>query len=156
MADSIREQIMKAAVAALNGPGRPAGVPAADRLRVETYTPSELPAICVLPVREDVLPMKDTRWGPLVERQMMLRVACYVGQDAPDQALDPILQWATVALDGLRPNGDQNAPFAGIVLDVIEAQLEWQFAPEELPYAVCFMDWRIYYTTERGDTTRAS
>lgn len=148
---SIRDQIIAAAVVALNastdqsGNARPSGMPQADRLRMEPYQLEDLPAIVVMPLREEVEPLKDSRWGPLVNRVLTLRVACYAAGNPADELIDPMLTWAVATLDSNQ--------LGGLANDILEGLIEWQYASEDQPFAVALADFRIMYQTKRADAT---
>jgi hypothetical protein len=152
VAASIREQIIEAALAALNT-STPTGVPQADRLRMEPYQLADMPAMVVMPLREEVEPLKDGRWGPLVNRTLTLRIACYaygdaigtVGGQTADKKIDPLLTWADAALDSNQ--------FGGLANDSLPALIEWQYAAEDQPFTVALADYRIMYQTKRADAT---
>lgn len=141
---SIREQIIEAALAALNT-STPGGVPAADRLRMEPYQIEDLPAIVIMALREEIEPLKDSRWGPLVNRVLTLRVACYAAGSPADGLIDPLLTWADQALDSNQ--------FGGLANDTLPALIEWQYAAEDQQFAVALADYRITYQTKRADAT---
>ena len=141
---SVRERIIEAALAALNT-STPVGVPQSDRLRMEPYQLGDLPAIVIMPLREEVEPLKDGRWGPLINRTLTLRVACYAAGNPADGMIDPLLTWADAALDSNQ--------FGGLANDTLPALIEWQYAAEDQQFAVALADYRIMYQTKRADAT---
>src|SRR5579859_6361507 len=102
---SIREQIIQAAVAALNT-GAPAGMPIAARERVELFSPNELPAFTVGPeyrttattYSEDTQYERMGKRSPFAARVFTLRVSIFVVGDS--SVADPMAVWATSVLDG--------------------------------------------------------
>ncbi len=149
MAASIREQIIDAAMTALNGPTRPVGLPQADRLRMEPYQLADMPAINVMSLREEVQPMQDGRWGPLLERAFTLRVVCYVAGAPADQAIDPLAVWIEQSLS----SPYLGKAFGGLAQDCYLSLMEWQYADDDQNYAAALMDFRVTYQTSRSDPT---
>lgn len=141
---SIREQIIEAAIVALNT-GTPGGVPAATRARQEPYQPSELPALTVKPVREEIEYEAEGKRSYFRKRILTLRVTTAVTGD--DSAADPMTTWATKVLDG--------QTFPNLTEDQIEALYEWEYAAEDQPYVAVHQDFRVIYHTIAGDQTRA-
>lgn len=145
MTASVREQIIEAVLAALTT-GAPVGVPQATRRRGEPYQASELPAIDVKPVREEVEYEQSGKRTYFRKRVLTLRVS--VSTIGDDSVADPMTTWATQVLDG------QNvAP--SLIEDCIEALYEWDFSNEDQKYSVVHQDFRIHYHTVVGDQTRA-
>lgn len=97
---SVAEQVVAAAVVALNGAGKPAGLPTAERARSFALSEEKLPAQLVYFLEDEEKPVAgDT--GPLVEHEMFLRVSCYSKGSATqgaDEAADPMRAWAVKAL----------------------------------------------------------
>jgi hypothetical protein len=147
---SIREQIIEAAIVALNT-GRPGGVPAADRTRMEPYQAGDLPAVTVMPVREGMVHEKSSRWAYYLKRTLTFRVECRVAGNPADELLDPLLTWAGQAL-ATPPNG---AAFGGLAEDCIETLCEWQYAAQDQPYAMAMLDFTVEYVTLKADPTKA-
>lgn len=144
---TVRDQIITAAIAVLNT-SAPIGIPAADRLRMESYEPSELPAMNVFPVREEVKSEAVGRWGPIVTRSMTMRVILHAaGSDtvSADKALDPLAAWVSTL------GGQQ---FGGLALDTEESSLEWLYDDEDLPYSSLAIDFRVDYKTLKADATK--
>jgi len=132
-----------AAIVLLNT-ATPAGVPAADRVRFEPYTPEELPAINVMPVREES-EKKTGRWGGLLTRAFTLRVECRVAGDPADELLDPLLTWAGQALG--------NQQFGGLAEDCVETLCEWSYAGSDQNYSMASLDFRVNFSTLSTDPT---
>lgn len=103
---TIREQIVSAAVLAL-ATGAPAGIPTPVRTRLDSPSADQLPALTVYQGMETVESMRDakagmTRRGPVVRRSLLLSIEVLTKAGTgsqPDKAADPILAWATAALD---------------------------------------------------------
>ena len=140
---SLRAQIVDAAVALLNT-SRPAGIPACDRVRFEPYQPTELPAINVMPVREES-EKKTGRWGPLLTRGFTLRVECRVAGDPADVILDPLLVWAGQKLGG--------QTFGVLAEDCFETLCEWSYAGSDQNYSMASLDFRVNFSTLINDPT---
>jgi hypothetical protein len=141
---SIREQIITAAVAALNT-STPGGVPAADRVRMEPYQSEDLPAINVMPVREEMENEKEGRWSYFLKRGCTLRIECRVQGNPADQLLDPLIVWAGTVLGG--------AKFGGLAEDCYEILCEWSYAASDQPYSMASLDFRVEYSTLKTDPT---
>jgi hypothetical protein len=138
---TLRERIIDAVVTALNA-GRPADVPEATRLKTTPYEPSQLPAMTVYPVREDVEDVGG-RFGPLVKRALTLRVECRAIGDPVDRNLDPLLAWATKALSG--------NDLGGLVIDIAETGTEWAVEPAEAVHGIAVVDFTALYATKTND-----
>jgi hypothetical protein len=147
--NSIREQIIQAALALLNT-GTPSGVPQTQRARMEGYDPSELPAIAIKSVREEDEYEKEGKRSYFLKRTFTLRVEVRVVGPAPDQLADPMLVWAGKQLGG------QTFLSGGVNLaeECLEALTEWQYASEDQPYVLAQLDFRVYYNTLKTDPAR--
>jgi hypothetical protein len=97
---------MVALMTFLEGASRPAEVPEPVRTRLESPTPSQLPALTVYQGREVVDPMRDEQdgrssRGAIVRRALEVRIEAVVkavlGTPA-DAVADPLLAWATNAV----------------------------------------------------------
>jgi len=139
---TIREQIIEAAVAAVNS-GAPAGVPACVRTVMQPAEQAQLPTITVFPVREEVDPAKAGRWGPIIVRTLYLRFVIYATGDPADGALDPIVEWVAKAIGG--------SQLGGLAQDAVEHELTWQYDEGNFAVAAVAMDFRIEYQTLRND-----
>jgi hypothetical protein len=93
---SLRKQIVDAVILALNT-SRPAGVPAASRLRQSQFEKAEGKSISVYPGDEPTAPATN-RPSPLTKRQLTIAVECRVVGDEPDVLLDPLTSWAESAI----------------------------------------------------------
>jgi hypothetical protein len=139
---TIREQIIEAAVAAVNT-GTPGGVPQCVRTLMQPSEQSQLPAITAFPVREEVDPGKTGRWGPLIVRTLYLRFVIYASGDPADGALDPIVDWVARSLGG--------SQIGGLAQDAVEHELTWQYDEGNYAVAAVAMDFRVTYQTRRDD-----
>lgn len=139
---TIREQIIEAAVAAVND-GPPAGVPQCKRTLMQPAEQAQLPAITVFPVREEIDSSKTGRWGPLIVRTLYLRFVIYATGDPADGALDPIVEWVARQIGG--------SSLGGLAQDAVEHELTWQYDEGNYAVAAVAMDFRITYQTLRDD-----
>lgn len=139
---TIREQIIDAAVAAVNN-SAPAGVPVCVRTLMQPAETAQLPAITVFPVREEIDPSKTGRWGPLIVRTLYLRFVIYATGDPADGALDPIVEWVAKQLGG--------STLGGLAQDAVEHELTWQYDEGNYAVAAVAMDFRVTYQTRRDD-----
>jgi len=142
---SVREQIIDAVLTALNT-GTPVGVPQAERRRGQPYQATELPAISVKPVREEVEYEQSGKRTYFRKRVLTLRISVWTIGD--DSVADPMTTWATQVLDG-------QIIVPSLIEDAIEALYEWDSSNEDQPYNVVHQDFRIHYHTVVGDQTRA-
>lgn len=148
MTDSVRKQIVDAAIALINTDA-PSGVPAADDTRLESYTPAELPALTIFEIREEGESEKEGRWGYFVKRTFTMRIEIRIAETTAVKAraaVDPIYVWVGQQL------GQQQ--FGGLAEDCYETLLEWQYADSDQPYTLLQMDFRVEYSTLKNDPTK--
>jgi hypothetical protein len=154
MTDSIRKQIVDMAIALINT-SPPAGVPAADDTRLESYQGvGELPAITVLELRQESELEKEGRWSYFLNRTFTLRIEMRVAATnaaSARVAMDPLYVWVAQQLSGI---GQQNQTFGGLAEDCFETIAEWQYAAEDQPYTLLQLDFRVVYSTLKTDPTR--
>ncbi len=153
MTDSVRKQIVDAAIALLNA-SPPSGVPQADDTRLESYSGPELPAITVFELRENDALEKEGRWSYFLNRDLTVRVEIRIAETTVKtarQAMDPLYVYVAQQLAGI---GQQNQTFGGLAEDCYEALLEWQYAAEDQPYTLLQLDFRVTYSTLKTDPTR--
>jgi len=154
---SIREQIVAAAVTALNT-SKPAGVPAPVRTRLDSPGAAQLPAFTVYQVAETVEPMRDERAGrtsrgPVVRRTLLLAVEVVTKAgtaEEPDKAADPILVWATKALAA----GGTFSGLANNRLDEIGTKFEYEQG--ETSFCRATMTFRCEYQSSANDADQAA
>ncbi len=142
---TIREQIIKAAVAAVNA-GAPAGVPACVRTLMQPSEQSQLPAITAFPVREEIKGDATGRWGPIIGRTLYLRFVVYASGNPADGALDPIVEWVSKQLGG--------SQLGGLANDTVENELIWQYDEGNYAVAAVAIDFRVEYQTRRDDAAQ--
>lgn len=145
MTDSIRKQIVDAAIALINA-SPPYVTPLADDTRLQSYTPDELPSIVLFEIREDGQSEKEGRWSYFVKRAFTLRVEIRVGADTPRSVIDPFYVWIGQRL------GQQT--FGALAEDCYETLLEWQYADADQPYTLLQIDFRIEYSTLKNDPSK--
>lgn len=148
MTTTIREQIMQAAIAALNGPERPAGVPEATRAHAAAANATQLPKIAITPVNESV---ERIGLSSAIKRTLTLRVECQaagqVGSDEPaDALLDAITAWCTKALAFNR--------LGGLANNVEEVGIDWATNLADYAYCAAVIDYQVTYQTYANDQTR--
>ena len=141
MADTIREKIIQAAVAALNN-GTPGGVPQTTRLKATPYQTADLPAMDIRPGREEMRD-KQSRTQPVVLRDFSFVVTCYAKGDAVDKLLDPLIAWATKVLAGNR--------LGGLAHDIEESDTEWDFEHGDALYGVASITFAVTFQTKTAD-----
>lgn len=124
MAVSIREQIMRAILTALDSVSKPSGL-TVKRFPQESLEASQLPYIGIFPGTESSAKVNGHRFSPLVERRLNViieaRAEAASGNQAADEALDPYLNWITSALQG-------SGNLGGLVHDINEVGTEWASA----------------------------
>ncbi len=137
---SVREQITRAAVAALNGPGKPAGLNV-HRYRASDIAADQLPAVVVYPIVDSASP-EDLDGN--VEHTLQLRCECRVTGDEPDAALDPIYVWTVKAVTA-------DPTLSGLAYSIDEQTTAWDAEQRDRTYGALAVDFEITYTTVRGD-----
>lgn len=152
MAASIREGILTALVAALSGAGGPAGL-TVHRERTRPIEIDSLPAIMIYAEDEQPKPLGAQAYrAPLTERQLAIGVECRALGTAtvsPDEALDPVVVWATQTILA-------NEAFGGLANGVEEERTVWNSREGDLPIAAAAVHFTIKYRTSRLDPTSAS
>jgi hypothetical protein len=153
MTASVRKQIVDMAIAQINT-SAPSGVPAANDTRLESYQPSELPAITVFEIREEGESEKSSRWGYLIKRTFTLRIEIRVASDSDTvssrEAIDPIYVWVAQQT----ASAYQQPAFGGLAESCYETLLEWQYADSDQGYTLLQIDFRVEYSTLRNDPTK--
>lgn len=157
MADSIRERILQAVVAALQVdsivlPGgallaKPAGL-TVHRFRHIPLERDELPSAVVYLGSEPV--GRETAAPPIVEREMIFRVELRSEGEPSDRVLDPYVTWVVAALQA-------DPTLGGLVRKLEERRTEWGGMPEEtdLPLGAAGVAFSAHYRTKYGDPTAA-
>lgn len=143
---TLRADIVSAVVAALNT-NRPAGVPAASRLRQSQFEASETPSISVYPANESISPASN-RPGPIVKRELQLVVEARVAGDDPDVLLDPAVSWIEQAVTSLDSTLIHDAPQA--------VAIQHEFAVGTVPHGVARVSFVVSYQTRRINPEAAS
>jgi hypothetical protein len=147
---SIREQIMAALVVALStGGGSPAGL-TVHRERTRPIEIDSLPAIMIY--ADDDVPKtlgQQTYAAPLTERHLAVVLECRAQGSSgvsPDEALDPVLVWATITVLA-------NERFGGLASGVEELRTAWSSREGDVPVASAKLIFTIRYRTSRLDPT---
>jgi len=111
---TIRDQIVAAVFAALNGPDKPAGINV-RRFSLTRIEPDQMPMIEVYPHKDVAIETKPMA----VRRTLTVGFDVYAAGELVDQEIDPALAWITSAL--------QAAPrsLGGLATDIREGQAEW-------------------------------
>ncbi|HLE61034.1 MAG TPA: hypothetical protein VI700_05815 [Thermoanaerobaculaceae bacterium] len=144
---SIREQIVVAAIAALNS-GRPATVPAIERFRGLDVEPSQLPSGTLVEGKEHIQRSKN-KFSPLVDRAFRFALKWRAARPAgdasagPGTAIDPMLNWATATLP--------RNTFGGLALDVEEVSILWTPQQGEKFFMLAVQEFELTYTTRVND-----
>jgi len=149
---SIREQIILAAVLALNT-GAPSGVPAVDRGRGLALEPSNLPSGVLVPTREWVIRIGKPA-GPLVHRRLRLALVWRAARPAspdtagPDSAIDPLSSWASKALVD---NSLGGLAFKTEEVEGQEPAIVWEYELGEKFFCKADQLFDVHYTTRVAD-----
>lgn len=147
MPDSRTEQILDAIVAALSGPGKPAGL-IIERSRRKAFEPGNLPHGAVYPLREDPALPREGRTIKILDRRLRFLIRWRVRGD--DSALDPLRQWALTALHG-------SVTLGALLIDLQEMETEWNADDaSDADYSTADMVFIARYTTARADLTQAA
>ena len=151
MADTIRETIMAAAEAALDGAGKPAGLNV-HRFRTRALDRDDMPAMAVYHLGEVV--ELETHDEPSVLRTLTVRVEHRVktlvtSTDPPDKTLDPLVAWGT---KGLLTDAALNA----LIVSIEEMSIEWATAEADSLYGGAAQDFKIEYATVWDDQETAA
>lgn len=139
---SMREQVLLAVVAALDGHGaKPEGT-TVHRWRTRPVEQDELPAAVVYQVREAT----QDRATALLDRTLRVRVEARVRAvgESPDQALDPLLTWIVRAMT-------EDPKFGGVAADTTEQETTWDAADLDRILGAAAVDFDIQYQTTRQD-----
>lgn len=142
---SIRDTIIGAIITALNA-ANPAGVPDATRVRLAPLDPSELPAIIVRPVREEVAGIGRTM-ADYDQRTLEIAVDCYATGSTPDQILDVMLAWVTSILNRSKPATNANCTETGT---------SWEFEESDRTYSKATVSFKIDYHTPATSQERTA
>lgn len=131
MADSIREQILKRILTAMQT-SPPASVKTITRQRGDSLGETDLPAISIVAFPENVQPVGGQYSGKLVDRNITVRLELWIANDAgksAEETADPILQWCVagmgVAKAAICADEDGNVPAGGVL-----AQLFYETSTE--------------------------
>lgn len=152
MPTSIREQIVVALVAALNGTSGITGL-TIHRERTRPIEIDSLPAIMVY--ADDDVPKtlgQQVYAAPLTERQLTLAIECRAqgtSSVSPDEALDPVLVFAAKTVLA-------NERFGGLASGVEEGKTVWSSREGDVPVASAKLSFTIRYRTSRLDPTSKS
>jgi hypothetical protein len=111
-----------------------------------------LPAIVVYVVEEETV-AGPPMMRPLARRRTTVRLEHRVlvtGSASPDEALDPLLAWATQQLLA-------DPEWGGLAHDTSETRTEWvAVADEDRQYAAAAQDFVLDHITAAGDQTAAA
>lgn len=124
---SIRDQIVTAIVAALEGHNKPSNL-TVRRFSLAKIEPEHQPLIEVYPGKDNVQDAPKGR--PVVMRTLSVMLDVYAIGDAVDQVIDPILCWVTASLNADRSLG-------GLALDLRERSAEWDGEMAAMGQGLC-------------------
>ena len=151
MADTIRETIMAAVEAALDGAGKPAGLNV-HRFRTRALDRDDMPAMAVYHLGEVV--ELETHDEPSVRRTLTVRIEHRVktlvgSSDSPDRTLDPLLSWGTKALL-------TDSALDALIISIEEVAIEWAAFEADSLYGGAAQDFKIEYATVWDDQETAA
>ena len=151
MADTIREMIMAAVVAALEASGKPTGL-TVHRFRTRPLDEDDMPAMAVYHLGETVA--LETHDEPSVRRILTIRVEHRVKSrvaslDAPDKTLDPLVAWGT---KGLLTDSVLDA----LIISIEELSIDWAAFEVDKLYGGAAQDFKIEYATVWDDQETAA
>jgi predicted secreted protein len=135
---SVRDQVIAAAVAAMNAGSAP-GI--AYRTRVDAFSAGELPAFAIYPATEALERVSVN----VVKHTMTLRAEAMTAGVAPqDEALDPLLVYAVKTLYA-------SAEFQTFLKDFSEERVQWQVEAAQDDIACAAQDFRVVFLTLAND-----
>jgi hypothetical protein len=144
---SRRNQLLAAIAAALNGPGKPAGV-TVHRSRQRPMDADTLPAIVVYALEDDAQSQAISPSGPQILSRLGVGMECRaaVTGDVPyDEALDPLLTWAVQAVKA-------DETFGGLADMVDIGRTEWaEPADLDRTYAAARLRIEVQYRYRADD-----
>lgn len=146
---SIRDQLIDAVVAKLNGAGKPAKVEAIrySLSKIDFKPDPTKKFLMVYPEKDQVSP-PDRMFG-MLKRTLRLCVDAYSLGEPIDENLDPALCWITTALSS-------DDSLGGLALDVRHVSEEWSEAFAQEGIGMCRSLWDIEYTQLRSSQERQS
>lgn len=152
MTASIRNQIFDAIETVLAASGGPTGL-TVHRERTRPIEKETMPAILLYADDDIPKPLGGQQYkAPLTERQLGLVCQCRAMGTlsiSPDEALDPLIVWATKQIVG-------NEQFGGLANGVDEQRTVWISREGEVPVAAAAIHFTVKYRTARADPTSKS
>lgn len=142
---SLRKQIVDALITQLNT-SRPAGVPAASRIRQSQFERDEAASISVYP-GDEAVQSATNRPSPIVRRTLQVLVECRAVGDEPDVLLDPLEVWAEKAVGSASSALWHDAPQLTLT--------HHEYAIGAKPHGLARLTFQIQYQTRRGDPEAA-
>lgn len=147
---SIREQIMDAVVAALDGASKPASI-TVHRSRGRPIDDDDLPATVVYLRREDTA----DRATALLDRRTIIALEHRVSGDPVDTQLDALLVWGTAAMQA-------DPTWGGLAYETTEQSTEWDSGllqaqqrrgggPMSAVFGAARQEFEIVHATQRED-----
>lgn len=142
---TIRTSLITAIVTALGGVGKPTGL-TVGRRPIFSIEDAQLPATRVSRVKEDVNgAVRGATRSPVVDRRLMVQLDHYVQHKTdPEEALEPLLAWATKAL--LTDPG-----LGGYAIEITEESTEWDTDPAEEAIGHASQVFAVRFITKRQD-----
>jgi hypothetical protein len=153
MAASIRESLVRAVLAAIDGAEKPGGL-RVHRWRKRPLEKDRLPAVCVYLLQEQLPEEKQlpARTRTPVRRKCTIVCECRVVGDAtantsPDEALDPIVAWVVQAVLA-------DPTLGNLAHAVTEIGTKWDADELNETFGAAAIHFEIDYLTAAGDPAR--
>jgi hypothetical protein len=144
---TIRDHILDAFVALLNGTGKPSGL-VVSRMQIAPKEESDIFSIVVRPERESIQRTEGRqRSYPIRERTLTVKLECRAkcaANQSADEALDPLLVWITKSLAV-----DQT--FARYAVESDEEEITWEGANADSTFGLALVTYGVNYITNRAD-----
>ena len=143
---TLREQLIRAVLARLNGTDKPADVPLTERVSYTAASSANVPRMLLYPVREAV--QRHER-SPVCRRELTIRIDCRaaaLAHEDADALANSMVAWATAALAGQR--------FGGLAHDTTEVAIDWSFEPADYLLVEASLEFAISYQTQLNDQTQ--
>src|SRR5665213_3217893 len=119
-----RSQIIAAVVTALDATGKPGGLSVIRRTSKSAET-EDLPRLIVSRVREQTLKAFPNQLrSPLSDRHLTVRLDMWVEDADPEEALEPLLAWATAAMLA-------DPAWGNLAMDTTEDSTDWEISEQD-------------------------
>jgi hypothetical protein len=139
-----RSKIIAAVVAALDAAGKPAGLSIATRTKA-AMEESDAPRMMVSRAKEQVFKaFPNQPRSPLADRHLTVHLDIWVNDAEPEEALEPLFAWVTVAMQA-------DPTFGGLAIETNEESTEWDTDESLSSDGHASVDFTIRYPTKTAD-----